>query len=160
MGLIWISNVDILISFLICSFFSLFGYLYFVWPMRVHSLNGAQNFKFPGFSDWLFQFLQTPLDWLSCIHFSGYILNIIILRLTKKKKIKHWSQYPQCLSLKFWYFKLLTMLNQTVKAFFLNQKFTPSVCKKGFNASNHSLCQQKPSKFPRLIKIPSRLSSS
>ena len=55
-------------------------------PMRVHLLNNEQNFKFPGFSDWLFQFLQTALDWWSYLHFCWYKVKInLILRLKKRR---------------------------------------------------------------------------
>ena len=49
---------------------------------------GAQNFKFPVFSDWLFWFLQTPLDWLSYLNFCLNKHKIkLILKYTKKENI-------------------------------------------------------------------------
>ena len=73
-------------TILIRSFFHLLDI-----PITVfdQSLNGAQNLKFPGFSDWLFRFLQTPRDWLSYVHFCGYkaeILPILRIEINIKKK--------------------------------------------------------------------------
>ena len=76
--LIWISNVDTFNFLLNPHFFSLFGYLSFVWPMRVHSL----NFKFLGFSDWVFRFLQTPLQIGGVLQTQDYIY----LKINKKRR--------------------------------------------------------------------------
>ena len=80
--LIWISNVDTFYFLLNPHFFSHFGYLSFVWPMRVHSLYCAQNFKFPGFSDWVFRFLQTPLKIGGVLQAQDYIY----LKINKKRR--------------------------------------------------------------------------
>ena len=62
--LIQMQQVEVLL--LIRSFLS-FSHCQFLTFTLLIKL--AQNFKFPGFSDWLFRFLQTAIDWLSCIHF-------------------------------------------------------------------------------------------
>ena len=82
---IQISNVNTF-NFLLNPLSLWISVLCFTNESTVHSLNGTQNLNFSGFSDWLFRFLQMPLNWLSYIKFCWYKLKIkLILKLTKNE---------------------------------------------------------------------------